>query len=633
MKTFEINERIQKLENIKQLSYELHILLDKESKDGAENLLKSYVTEIKLLENKKLTKLVDSIKNDNSNLEDIIGRVILYTLKYIRKSNEEISSVIKILLIGNIFLLFFGLIVYSREIMHKMEVEKTKNELQQFVNALNSTAIVSKADLKGVITFVNKSFCDVSGYSAEELLGKQHNIIRHPDVEKKVFEDMWKTIKKGKMFKAIIKNRAKSGKAYYVDSVVIPLFDIDGKIEEYMAIRYNVTALVEARDKALVAERSKDEFLSTMSHELRTPLNSIIGFSDILKRSIKDKKYLTYLGNISDSSQSLLSIINDILDLSKLNSGKFELDYHKFNIYNSFKTFLPRFDAQLENSNVKLNKHIDVKNTDIEIIGDWLRISQIVSNFISNAIKFSPKGGDVDITVSYENNNLYISVKDSGIGMSKEAQAKIFKPFEQADTSTTRNYGGTGLGLSIVLNLVQQMDGKIELESQEGKGSEFRVYIPLDKVESNIDKNETEVMINNENDMQDDEYVPLNANILVAEDNKTNQMLIEILLDEYGVEFTIVDDGQEAIKAFKNGDYNLILMDENMPNLNGIEAMKQIRELDGGKDIPIIALTANAMQGDRDKFIDAGMDDFVSKPIDSDLLYETIKNILERKNG
>jgi len=624
IRTVEINNEIQELEDIKQLSYELMLVINNQEKTK-EKLLESYIKEIKLTDNKKLIKIINKIDKDKTNLEDVVGRVILFSLKHIRKLNEEITYVIKVLLISNILLLFLGFIAYGREIMHKMEVEKTKNELQQFVNALNLTAIVSKADLDGVITYVNENFCKVSGYTEDELLGEPHNIVRHEDMSSDVFENMWRKIKNGKTFKSIIKNKTKSGKAYFVDSVVIPLFDIDGEIEEYIAIRYNVTDLVEARDKALVAEKSKDEFLSTMSHELRTPLNSIIGFSDILKRALKEPKHLKYLHNITDSSQSLLSIINDILDLSKLQSGKFELDYHEFNPYSSINLFLPRFDAQIEHSEIKLIKDID-KSADLTLIGDWLRISQIISNFMSNAIKFTPSGKEIKVSLRYEDDKLMVSVKDSGIGMSKDAQEKIFRPFEQADTSTTRNYGGTGLGLSIVLSLVQQMKGEIKLDSKEGKGSEFRVVIPLKRSYSDDNKVDKSIKAKDE----DEEYEPLNAKILIAEDNKTNQMLIGILMDEYEVQYTIADDGVMAVEEFKKDSYDLILMDENMPNLNGMEAMKQIRELDGG-NIPIVALTANAMKGDRDKYIEAGMDDFVSKPIDSDVLYDVIKNILERR--
>jgi two-component system, sensor histidine kinase len=217
---------------------------------------------------------------------------------------------------------------------------------------------------------------------------------------------------------------------------------------------------------------------------------------------------------------------------------------------------------------------------------------------------------------------LTIDVVDNGIGLSKEAQQKIFKPFEQADSSTTRIYGGTGLGLSIVLNLIEQMRGKIILESEEGVGSRFKVVLPLENINS-----KEEILEHNEH--TDDEKPILHGKILIAEDNKTNQMLISCLMDEFGLEYSIANDGVEAVDMFGKDTYDLVLMDENMPNLGGCDAMKKIHSL-YGFEVPIIALTANAMEGDKEMFLEAGMNDYIAKPLDDNLLYEVIKKWLER---
>ena len=221
---------------------------------------------------------------------------------------------------------------------------------------------------------------------------------------------------------------------------------------------------------------------------------------------------------------------------------------------------------------------------------------------------------------------MVLSISDNGIGMSKEVQDKIFKPFEQADGSTTRKYGGTGLGLSITQNLVELMNGKIELDSQEGVGSTFTITIPLEKLQNSSSDS------NDETDSAEEEIEKENfsdLHILVVEDNKTNQMLIEMLLEEFGITCDIANDGVEAVDMYNPDTHALILMDENMPNMNGVEAMKLIREKYQKRCGAIIAITANAMAGDREKFLKLGMDDYISKPIDEDELYNTIKNSLK----
>ena len=563
---------------------------------------------------KSLLLLQENLKK-YSLLKDY-DKIILYSLRELNKLQEETESIIKILLASSVFLLLFGLFVYVREIINSHEMRKLKNELQQFVDALNESAIVSKTDVRGIITYVNEKFCELSGYKREDLIGFSHRIVRHPDMDANVFADLWSTIKNKKIFKATLQNKAKSGRAYFVDTAIIPLLDVEGEITEFLAVKYDVSSLVESRDAAILAEKSKSEFLSNISHELRTPLNAIHGFSAVLKRTTKDEKKLTYLKNIIDSSDNLIGLIDDILDLSKLQSGKFSLEYHNFNVMDKTKHLLERFDLLVERASLVMRKEIGIP-TGLILSGDWLRISQIITNLMSNAIKFTSRDKEIAFGIEYTDSNLLIRVKDQGLGLSKEAQEKIFKPFEQADSSTTRKFGGTGLGLSIVLSLIEQMKGTIELESTEGVGSSFKVSIPLTESKY-ADKGEV---------INDELLEPLHGYVLIAEDNKTNQMLIKILMEEFGLDYKIANDGVEAVELFSKEKFNLVLMDENMPNLNGIDAMKKIHSL-YGKDIPIVALTANAMSGDREKFLEAGMSGYVSKPIDDRELYRVIKNLL-----
>ncbi|MCF6339563.1 MAG: ATP-binding protein [Sulfurimonas sp.] len=540
-----------------------------------------------------------------------------------KKLHSEVSYITKTLLMYTIFLILYGLVIYIKEVYSKSETEKLKNMLEQFVNALNHSAIVSKTDTKGIITFVNDKFCQVSGYTREELIGKEHNIVRHPEMPKEIFANLWNTIQNKEIFKATIKNRKKNGELYHVDTVVIPLLDINNEPYEYLAVRYEITEIIKSRDKAIDAEKAKNEFLSNMSHELRTPLNAIKGFTSILRKDIKDDAHLLYLNHIADSSEHLISLINDILDLSKLQSGKFTLDKHNFNIYEKINTLLNHFNIQLSLAKLKMPISLKIDEKTI-LTGDWLRISQIITNLLSNAIKFTPKGKLINFYAEYKNKNLTIVVKDQGIGISKEAQKRIFKAFEQADSSTTKIFGGTGLGLNIVLNLVEQMGGEIKLTSKEKEGSRFEIILPIEEIK------QADIEISKYDDSDKEKRKKLEGHILIAEDNKTNQMLIGILVEEMGLTYTMVNDGVEAVESFSKERFTLVLMDENMPNLSGTGAMKKIKSI-YGNETPIITLTANVMSGDKEKFLNAGMDGYLSKPIDENELYITLKSFLSKE--
>ena len=557
------------------------------------------------------------IELQNNNIYGDLKEILSYVDAKLIQLKNEVDKITKSFLIVLVFLIIFSIFVYYKEAISTIKVIKLKNNLQQFVDALDKSAIVSKTDTKGRMTYVNDMLCTVAGYTREELIGKAHNILRHPDMSKDVFKELWQTIQSKKIFRGTIKNRKKDGDYYFVDVVIIPILDIDNNILEYLAIRYEVTELILARDNALVAEKAKDEFLSNMSHELRTPLNSIKGFSDILTKLVKDEKELSYLKNITDSSEQLIGLINNILDLSKLQSGKFTLDNYHFNVDEKIAVFLERFKVQLKITGVIMNVNLD-SSLKITLNGDWLRISQIITNLISNAIKFTAEGKHINFNMFYKDKKLNIIVEDEGIGLSKEAQSKIFEPFKQADNSTTRKYGGTGLGLSIVLSLVEQMGGEIKLDSTEGVGSKFEIILPIQKVK--YEDNEDEKV---EDTLRDE----LKGHILIAEDNKTNQMLIGILIDELGLTYTMAKDGLDAIEKFSKEKFDLVLMDENMPKLNGIEAVKEIYNL-YGDSVPIVALTANVMSGDKEKFLAAGMDGYLSKPINEEELYNMLKSFL-----
>lgn len=545
-----------------------------------------------------------NIKLAHTRTDGLLEKLILYLEGDLQKTEKLRTSMMWSFVTGILSSLAAILFLYWRERASSEHVRHLANDLRQFVDALNQSEIVSKTDPQGYITFVNDEFCHISGYSREELIGKPHSIVRHPATPASVFRQMWSTIQRGENYKTMLQNLRKNGESYYVNTVVIPMKNSYGEIVEYLAVRHDVTELVAARDQAIAAERFKDSFLSNMSHELRTPLNGIIGFSNLLESKISDPIQRKYLGTILESSQHLLAIINDVLDLSKIKSDRFALDSRPFELNSSFESLIQRFSAQAQTKNIVFTSELDFPENQI-VEGDWLRISQVITNLLSNAFKFTDEGGKVAFKARYDDGILECKIADSGIGMDPATIARIFHAFEQADSSITRKYGGTGLGLSITKELVQRMEGTIEVTSHVGVGSKFSVRIRLQPSDIHPESARSD----------ENQEVRFQGHVLVAEDNEVNMMLITLLLEDFGVDFTAAKDGAEAVEMFQSGSFDLVLMDENMPNLSGIEAMQKIRQLPGGT-LPIIALTANVMAGDKERFLEAGMDDFIPKPVD-----------------
>ena len=503
--------------------------------------------------------------------------------------------------------------VEKNRLQDKLMLEQSRvaqEKLNTSLTILNENVISSTSDINGIITEVSQALCDISGYDEEELIGKNNRAILYSDTNSNIFEEILNLLKSGKTWKGDLKNYKKDGSNYWVTVSVIPNFDKENNLISYTSIRNDMTA-----------QKVKEEFMANMSHELRTPLNAIIGFSGILNKKQTDSHHKELSDQINSSSKSLLSLINDILDLSKIQDSSFTIEPFAFNAYEEIVDFSYQFEGLTDKKTLVFKNSISANLKNI-FLGDWQRISQVMLNLISNAVKFTPKDGEIIFDVDYKDKSIVISVIDNGVGMNKEVQDKIFKPFEQADGSTTRKYGGTGLGLNITQNLVELMNGKIELDSQEGQGSTFKVTIPLQMIEP------TEEAIVKIEFSEDEKEDSLEGHILIVEDNKTNQMLVRMLIEDFGLTSEIANDGIEAVEIYNPDIHKLILMDENMPNMNGIEAMKILKEKYQDKCGTIIALTANAMEGDREKFLSLGMDGYISKPIDGDELYRILKEFL-----
>jgi len=382
--------------------------------------------------------------------------------------------------------------------------------------------------------------------------------------------------------------------------------------------------LSKQRDIANAATKSKSQFLANMSHEIRTPMNGIMGMTAIALKSNLDKKNRNYIKKIDLSAKNLLNILNDILDFSKIEAGKLEIEKVDFNLKELIDSVLSSIEIKAKEKNLKLFVNYG-ENIEDYLYADSLRISQILINLLGNAVKFTSKG-EVSISIT-KNNNLYrFEVKDTGIGIDEKQQKSLFLPFIQSDGSITKKYGGTGLGLSISKQLVNLMGGKIWIESQKGIGSSFIFELDIASSDlKNINKieNSKKDVINNIKSIK-------NLKILLVEDNKINQEIVVTLLEDSDIVIDIANNGKEATDIFNKNRYDLILMDIHMPIMDGYEATRIIREKD--KNIPIIGLSANVMKSDIEKSKDAGMDDYLNKPIDVNNLYKTILKYTNNKS-
>jgi CheY-like chemotaxis protein/nitrogen-specific signal transduction histidine kinase len=372
--------------------------------------------------------------------------------------------------------------------------------------------------------------------------------------------------------------------------------------------------------KARNAAKIKENFLANMSHEIRTPLNAVLGFTNILTRSKLDEQQQKHVQIIQTSGNNLLSIVNDILDLSKIEAGMMRIEEAPFRVVDVMATVEEMLSPKAKEKNIKLIVKVD-EDVPETLSGDAIRLTQVLVNLVSNAIKFTQDGGVyVKVTpfkAEGESIRLEFLVRDTGVGIPKDKQMFIFERFEQAEAETTRRFGGTGLGLSIVKHLIELQHGKITLSSQEGAGSIFLVELPY-KI-----TNQVAPSVTLKNNNQNHHLMNNNLRILVAEDNIMNQHLIKYLLQNWGFRFDLVFNGIQAIEALKKQDYDLVLMDIQMPEMDGHMATRNIRN-GLRSSVPVIAMTAHAMEGEREKCINSGMNDYISKPLNEENLLDMI---------
>lgn len=526
----------------------------------------------------------------------------------------------------------------NQKIIEYQEVVAELSKLSQAVHQAGNGIIIT--DTNGIIEFVNPAFTKMTLYENQEVIGRSTNILSSGKHSKDFFTGMWAVIEKGNTWKGEIINKKKTGELVWESATISPIIDSLGNINHYVAIKENISErkameheLLEAKNAAEAGIRVKSAFLANMSHEIRTPMNSVLGFIQLVleSKNLSEQDY-SYLGIAKKSASGLLLLINDILDSSKLEAGRMEIENHKFNLTKFIKDSLIPMNLKAAEKDIVLSLEIKPELQKC-IIGDSNRTRQVLINLLSNAIKFTDSGS-VNLTVEKKNDDyILFTVADTGIGMTNKQIENIFKPFTQADQTTARKYGGTGLGTSICKQLVELMGGSIWVNSEIEKGSDFYFTIPLIVPEC----------INNCNpdcehyDHAEESNIPESKRsfkILVAEDIAENAILVSLRLKRKHHEVHVAKNGKEVITSLKNEKFDIILMDVHMPEMDGLEASVLIRkEENSNSHIPIIALTASIMTEDRQNCLNAGMDEVLGKPIDFDKLFSLMEIIIPEGEG
>src|SRR6185437_4799193 len=556
----------------------------------------------------------------------------------IAASQDALRNTMFTILISSLFMLFFGSWAFfsiKRDNEKRLIAEDKVMESEKKYRTIIEDAgdVVYTNDYKGNFTFINARAKHLTGFIPEELIGKHFTSIIAPewiDTAKQFYYNQFKNKSAATLFEFQI--ITKEGERKWVEQTVV-LISREDMVDQFHCIVRDISMrkelekeLVEAKEKAEEATKAKEMFLASISHEIRTPMNGVTGMANLLAQTDLTSEQKEYNDAIQDSAKRLLIVINDVLDLSKINAGKVSLNMAPFNVRDVSKSIYMTLAAKAKEKNIALNINVN-SNVPETVIGDSVRLSQVLWNLSGNAVKFTEKRS-VDIYITRfdedkETVKLMFIIKDTGIGIAKERVAHIFEPFVQADKRITHKYGGTGLGLDIAEKIVKLHGSRIKVISKLGAGSEFSFTLSFDKYCS------TPLIVVNPGQQKNLKGI----NVLFVEDNKVNQQVGSRMLGKWGATVEIAGNGKIGIDMLKVKPYDIVLMDLQMPEMDGIEATDYIRhqmQLPVSA-IPIIAMTASALRGEYDKCIAAGMNDYLSKPFNPEDLYNKIVTLVGKK--
>ena len=504
----------------------------------------------------------------------------------------------------------------TETVLARIKIQESEERFRVLMNVMPQK--ITHADTSGNVVFFNQQWLDETGYTLEELKNGGWAKSLHPDELQEITENWLKSVETGHIFDMEIRVKNNEGDYKWHLSRAVPVIDENGKRIMWVGSTTDIHELKEAKSKAEEAVKAKQQFLSNMSHEIRTPMNAIVGFTHVVLKTDLNKAQKEYIKAIKVSGDALIVLINDILDLAQVDAGKMTFQQLPFNLSDSISAMLLVFEIKLKEKNIILIKNYDATIPEV-LIGDPIRLRQIILNLLSNAVKFTEKG---TITIGVhlldedsEKVTIEFNVTDTGIGIPENKLPHIFDNFEQAHTDTGKSFGGTGLGLAIFKQLVEHQGGSISVKTKEGEGSTFSFILPFKKTTNKMPvKPEPKIITSPE---------MIKAKVLVAEDVHLNRLLIKIILADLGFEVETADNGKIAIEKLKENNYDIILMDLQMPEMDGFEATIYIRNTMRSQ-IPIIALTADVTAADVEKSKVVGMNDYISKPIDEKLLYSKI---------
>ncbi|MDP3537851.1 MAG: PAS domain S-box protein [Azonexus sp.] len=547
---------------------------------------------------------------------------------------------------------FVGYIGYCTDITDRVETEQQLRKLTLAVEQSPESIIIT--DKEARIEYVNAACLASTGYDEAELIGQNPRIFNSGLTPRETYKSLWGNLTQGRSWSGQFSNRRKTGEIYYEYLHVSPLRDEAGNTTHYLAVKEDVSEkkrvaeelghyrqhleemvaertveLARARDAAEVASIAKSTFLANMSHEIRTPMNAVMMLTHLLRQTSLDANQQDKLSKIASSAEHLLVVLNDILDISKIEAGKLVLEATDFSVSDVMDKALALIRDKASAKGLELNCTIDAKLPS-ELHGDPTRLAQALLNYLANAVKFTDSGS-VSLTASLlEQDSDHVRVRfevaDTGPGIAPEVAARLFQNFEQADGSTTRRFGGTGLGLAITKRLVEMMDGDVGLESASDAGSVFwftarlkrpisRMTLPANAVSAGADEDSAEMALRRDFS---------GIRVLLCEDEVINQEVMLEVLQELGFKVDIAENGAVALGLALHTCYGLVLMDMQMPVLGGLDATRGLREMPAYADVPIIAMTANAFEEDRRDCYEAGMNDFLAKPVDTDILFATL---------